>query len=38
MMIEQYTKGISGFDRDALEWNVPGEGAFRMSVERKGRA
>ena len=31
MMIEQYTKGIRGLDRDILEWNVPEEGAFRMS-------
>ena len=23
MIIEQRTKGISGFDRDILEWNVP---------------
>ena len=25
MMIEQRTKGISGFARDILEWNVPEE-------------
>ena len=31
MMIEQRTKGMSGFDRDILEWIVPEEGAFRMS-------
>ena len=31
MMIEQRTKGMSGFARDIPEWNVPEEGAFRMS-------
>jgi hypothetical protein len=31
MMIEQHAKGISGFARDIPEWNVPEEGAFRMS-------
>ena len=25
MMIEQHTKGISGFDRDILGWNIPEE-------------
>ena len=25
MMIEQRTKGISGFDRDILEWSIPEE-------------
>ena len=25
MMIEQRTKGMSGFARDILEWNVPEE-------------
>lgn len=25
MMIEQRTKGMSGFDRDILEWNIPEE-------------
>ena len=24
-MIEQRTKGISGFDRDILEWSIPEE-------------
>ena len=28
MMIEQRTKGMSGFDRDILEWNVPEEAFF----------
>ena len=38
MMVEQHAKGISGLDRDILEWNVPEGGAFRMSVERERRA
>ena len=25
MMIEQRTKGMSGFDRDILEWSIPEE-------------
>ena len=27
----------SALARDMLEWNVPEEGAFRMSFEREGR-
>ena len=38
MMIEQYTKGTCGFDRDILEWNIPEDCAFGMSFERKERA
>ena len=25
MMIEQHAKGMSGFDRDILEWSIPEE-------------
>jgi len=35
MMIEQRTKGMSGFDRDILEWNVPEEALFACQL--KGR-
>lgn len=38
MTIEQHIKGVSGFDRDILGWNVPEDCAFGMSFEREKRA
>ena len=37
MMIEQRTKGISGFDRDILEWIVPEKAFFACHFEMEER-
>ena len=36
-MMQSDTRKTSGFDRDILEWNIPGGGASCLSFEREER-